>query len=42
MNGENWGVMDLEEHMSAEFVEKQRKKILCYLGSRMRKMEVSF
>ena len=33
--------MDPEEHMSAEFVEK-RKKILCYLGSRMRKMEVSF
>ena len=26
VNGEDWGIMDLEEHMSKEFVEKQNKK----------------
>ena len=26
VNGEDWGIMDIEEHMSKEFVEKQNKK----------------
>ena len=26
VNGENWGVMNIEEHMSKEFLEKQRAK----------------
>ncbi len=26
VNGTNWGVMDIEEHMSKEFLEKQKRK----------------
>lgn len=26
VNGENWGIMNIEEHMSKELLEKQRKK----------------
>ena len=26
INGENWGVMDIEEHMSKELLEKQNRK----------------
>ena len=26
VNGEDWGIMDLEEHMTTEFIEKQGKK----------------
>jgi hypothetical protein len=26
VNGEDWGIMDIEEHMSKEFIEKQNKK----------------
>ena len=27
VNGESWGIMNLEEHVSKEFLEKQGKKI---------------
>lgn len=26
LNGQNWGLMNIEEHLSAEFLEKKRKK----------------
>jgi hypothetical protein len=36
VNGESWGIMDLEEHVSKEFLEKQKKKdsIIVEFGDR--------
>lgn len=38
VNGEDWGIMDIEEHMSKEFLEKQRAKdsLILKLGSEQR------